>query len=94
MEKYFPGRVWARMPQGTKSDLHHPQPAPLRDPGGRPSAGPPGPRLDLTVPRKPPNVSSCPRGTGRRRAGHPRDQRIFKTSSHEPGNGEGCSTVG
>ena len=36
-----------------------------------PSAEPPGAGLDLTVPRKPPNVSSCPRGTGRRQGGTP-----------------------
>jgi hypothetical protein len=38
----------------------------------RARCGPAGARLDLTVPRKPPNVSSCPRGTGRRPGGTPR----------------------
>jgi hypothetical protein len=88
-KKFFPAQVWVHAGPGTEPDLRHPRPEPWRDAGRGPSAGPPGAEVDLTVPRKPPNVSSCPRGTGRRKAEHPKDQRIFKTSSHEPGNGEG-----
>jgi hypothetical protein len=54
------------------------RPPPARSRSGgrtRPSSGPAESpqraRLDLTVPRKPPNVSSCPRGTGRRQGGTP-----------------------
>jgi hypothetical protein len=27
------------------------------------------------------------------KAEHPKDQRIYQTSSHKPGNGEGCEAV-